>query len=72
MSRLYNLKFDDELFSLNKRKGFDRGWTQQHIAVRIGVKQSTVAKWERNGAVYRKKTRQKIAVVFGLNKESFR
>ena len=54
-----------------KRERLERGWTQQDLAERLGVKQSTIAKWERKDAVYRKKTRQNLAKVFGLNEESF-
>jgi len=38
-----------------KRERLDRGWTQSDLAERLEVKQSTVAKWERKDAVYRKK-----------------
>jgi len=70
---LYDQKDAEEYIFMNpvKRERLDRGWTQQGLAERLGVKQSTIAKWERNGAVYRKKTRQKLAEVFGLNEESF-
>ncbi len=54
-----------------KRERFDNGWTQEELANRIGVKQATVAKWERQGAVYRKATREKLAKAFGIKKESF-
>lgn len=54
-----------------KRERLERGWTQQELANRIGVKQATVAKWEREGAVYRKATRQKLAKVFGISETSF-
>ena len=71
--RLYDQKDAEEYIFMNpvKRERLDRGWTQQDLAQRLGVKQSTIAKWERRDAVYRKKTRQKLAVVFGLNEESF-
>ncbi|MBU4462457.1 MAG: helix-turn-helix domain-containing protein, partial [Proteobacteria bacterium] len=49
----------------------EKGWTQKELANRIGVKQATVAKWEREGAVYRKTTRQKLAKVFGIGETSF-
>ena len=70
---LYDQKDAEEYIFMNpvKRERLDRGWTQQDLAQRLGVKQSTIAKWERRDAVYRKKTRQKLAVVFGLNEESF-
>ena len=54
-----------------KRERLDKGWTQEELARRIGVKQATVAKWEREGAVYRKATRQKLAKVFGISETSF-
>jgi ribosome-binding protein aMBF1 (putative translation factor) len=41
------------------------------LARRLEVKQATVAKWERPGAVYRKKTREKLAKVFGVNESTF-
>jgi ribosome-binding protein aMBF1 (putative translation factor) len=54
-----------------KRERLEKGWTQQGFAEKIGVKQSTVAKWEREGAVYREATRKKLAKVFGIDEESF-
>ena len=54
-----------------RRERLDRGWTQKDLADRLGVKQSTVAKWERKGALYRKTTRQKLAKVFKVNEETF-
>ena len=54
-----------------KRERTERGWTQADLAKRLGVKQSTVAKWERKGSVYRKSTRDKLAKVFGVNAENF-
>jgi len=54
-----------------KRERIERGWTQNKLANRIGVKQATVAKWEREGAVYRKATRQKLAKVFGISEAGF-
>ena len=54
-----------------KRERLEKGWTQEELAHRLGVKQSTVAKWEREGAVYRKKTREKLANVFGVTEEAF-
>ncbi len=54
-----------------KRERLERGWTQEKLANRIGVKQATVAKWEREGAVYRKATKQKLAKVFGISETSF-
>ena len=54
-----------------KRERLERGWTQEKLANRIGVKQATVAKWEREGAVYRKATKQKLAKAFGISETSF-
>ena len=54
-----------------KRERLEMEWTQEKLANRIGVKQATVAKWEREGAVYRKTTKQKLAKVFGISEESF-
>lgn len=55
-----------------KRERIDRGWTQEDLAERLCVKQSTIAKWEKKGAVYRKDTRHKLAKVFGANEDVFR
>ena len=70
---LYNQKDAEEYIFMNpvKRERLDRGWTQKDLADRLEVKQSSVAKWERKDAVYRKKTRQKLARVFGINEETF-
>jgi len=54
-----------------KRERLDRGWTQQELARRLGVKQATVAKWERQGASYRKKTRERLAKVFAVDEDVF-
>ena len=70
---LYDQKEAEEYIFMNpvKRERLDRGWTQKDLADRLGVKQSTVAKWETKGAVYRKSTRQKFARVFGVHEEIF-
>jgi len=70
---LYDQKEAEEYIFMNpvKRERLDRGWTQRDLADRLKVKQSTVAKWERKNAVYRKKTRQKLAGAFGVNEETF-
>jgi ribosome-binding protein aMBF1 (putative translation factor) len=70
---LYDQKEAEEYIFMNpvKRERLDRGWTQKDLADRLGVKQSTVAKWERKDAAYRKTTRQKLARVFGVNEDVF-
>ena len=70
---LYDQKEAEEYIFMNpvKRERLDRGWTQKDLADRLEVKQSTVAKWERKEAVYRKKTRQKFARVFRVTEETF-
>ena len=70
---LYNQKDAEEYIFMNpvKRERLARGWTQQDLAKHLGVKQSTIAKWERKNASYRKKTRQKLASVFEVNEETF-
>ena len=70
---LYDQKEAEEYIFMNpvKRERIDHGWTQQDLADRLGVKQSTVAKWEKQGAVYRKNTRKKLAEAFGVNEEVF-
>jgi DNA-binding XRE family transcriptional regulator len=70
---LYDQKEAEEYIFMNpvKRERLDRGWTQKDLADRLEVKQSTVAKWERKEAVYRKKTRQKLARIFRANEEVF-
>jgi ribosome-binding protein aMBF1 (putative translation factor) len=55
-----------------RRERLEKGWTQEELARRLEVKQATVAKWERTGAVYRKKTREKLANVFEVNESTFR
>ena len=70
---LFDQKDAEEYIFMNpvRRERLDRGWTQQILAKRLGVKQSTIAKWERKDAVYRKNTREKLAKVFEINEESF-
>jgi ribosome-binding protein aMBF1 (putative translation factor) len=71
---LYEQKEAEDYIFMNpvKRERTDRGWTQKDLADRLGVKQSTIAKWERKGAVYRKNTRHKLAQVFRVNEDVFR
>ena len=54
------------------RERLEKGWTQLQLADKLGVKQSVVARWERNGAVYRGITRQKPAAVFEVEEDAFR
>ena len=70
---LYDQKEAEDYIFMNpvKRERLEKGWTQKGLADRLGVKQATVAKWERNGAVYRKHTRQRFAEVFGIGEDSF-
>lgn len=70
---LYTQKDAEEYIFMNpvKRERLDRGWTQKDLADRLGVKQSTIAKWEKDGAVYRKGTRQKLSKAFTINEETF-
>ena len=70
---LYDQNEAEDYIFMNpvKRERLEKGWTQEELARRIGVKQATVAKWERKGAVYRGQTRQKLAKVFGINETSF-
>ena len=70
---LYNQDDAEEYIFMNpvKRERLERGWTQKDLADRLGVKQSTVAKWETEGAVYRKRTRLKFAKAFSVNEEIF-
>jgi ribosome-binding protein aMBF1 (putative translation factor) len=70
---LYDQDEAEEYIFMNpvKRERLERGWTQKDLADQFGVKQSTVAKWETKGAVYRKLTRKKFAKVFGVNEDIF-
>ncbi len=70
---LYDQKDAEEYIFMNpvKRERLERGWTQQDLADLLEVKQSTIAKGEKKDAVYRKKTRLKLAKVFGLKPENF-
>lgn len=70
---LYDQKEAEAYIFMNpvKRERLEKGWTQEELARRLNVKQATIAKWERDGAVYRKSTRQKLAAVFGTTQTSF-
>jgi len=70
---LYEQSEAEEYIFMNpvKRERLERGWTQQDLANRLGVKQSTIAKWEADGAVYRKSTRKKFGKVFRMKEQSF-
>ncbi len=70
---LYDQSEAEDYIFMNpvKRERLEKGWTQEKLANRVGVKQATVAKWEREGAVYRKATRQKLAKAFGISEASF-
>jgi ribosome-binding protein aMBF1 (putative translation factor) len=70
---LYNQDDAEEYIFMNpvKRERLERGWTQKDLANRLGVKQPTVAKWETQGAVYRKRTRLKFAAALGVGEEIF-
>ena len=70
---LYGQKEAEDYIFMNpvKRERLEKGWSQSQLAHKLGVKQSTVAKWERKGAVYRKKTRKKFSRVFDIDESSF-
>jgi ribosome-binding protein aMBF1 (putative translation factor) len=70
---LYDQEEAEDYIFMNpvKRERLEKGWTQKELAERIGVKQASVAQWEREGAVYRKRTREKLAKVFNIGEESF-
>ena len=70
---LYDQNDAEEYIFMNpvKRERQERGWTQKDLADRLGVKQSTVAKWEAKESVYRKSTRHKFARVFGVKEDTF-
>jgi ribosome-binding protein aMBF1 (putative translation factor) len=70
---LYDQKEAEDYIFMNpvKRERLEKGWTQKELADKLDVKQASVAKWERDGAVYHKHTRQKFAAVFGISEDSF-
>jgi len=71
---LHDQKEAEDYIFMNpvKRERIERGWTKKDLSERLGVKQSTIAKWEKKGAVYRKNTRYRLAKVFGVNEDVFR
>ncbi len=71
---LFEQKEAEDYIFMNpvKRERLEKGWSQERLARKLGVKQSSVAKWEREGAVYRERTRLKFAEFFGIGEESFR
>ena len=70
---LYDQEEAEDYIFLNpvKRERLEKAWTQTELAKKMNVKQSTIAKWERQGAVYRKATRKKFADIFGAPESSF-
>ncbi len=70
---LFDQKEAEDYIFMNpvKRERLEKGWSQEELARKLGVKQSSVAKWERDGAVYRERTRLKFAEVFGIGEEAF-
>jgi ribosome-binding protein aMBF1 (putative translation factor) len=70
---LYEQQEAEEYIFMNpvKRERLEKGWTQADLAHRMNVRQSTIAKWERQGTVYRKATRKKFADVFRIDESSF-
>ena len=70
---LYDQKEAEDYIFMNpvKRERLEKGWTQKELAEKLSVKQSSVAKWERDGAVYLKSTRKKLALVFGTSEDVF-
>ncbi len=70
---LYDQEEAEDYIFMNpvKRERLEKGWTQTELAKRMKVKQSTIAKWEHQGAVYRKTTQKKFADIFGAPESSF-
>jgi ribosome-binding protein aMBF1 (putative translation factor) len=70
---LYDQKEAEDYIFMNpvKRERLEKGWTQEELASKMKVRQSTIAKWERQGAVFRKATRKKFADLFGIDESAF-
>jgi len=70
---LYDQKEAEDYIFMNpvKRERLEKGWTQADLAHKMNVRQSTIAKWERKGAVFRKATRKKFVEIFGISESSF-
>jgi ribosome-binding protein aMBF1 (putative translation factor) len=70
---LYEQQEAEDYIFMNpvKRERLEKGWTQTELADKMNVKQSTIAKWERRGAVYRKATRIRFSEVFGVDESCF-
>ena len=47
-----------------------RGWTQEQVARRVGVGQSTVSDWERGRWWPQPRSRQALAALFGVSVEA--
>ena len=47
----------------------ERGWTQQELARRLGVTQGAVSLWERGVRRPYRRTRRRLAEVFGISIE---
>ncbi len=48
----------------------ERGWSQEHLARRLGVHQVTISKWEHGVAVPRPRTLLRLADLFGVPVEA--
>lgn len=70
---LYDQQEAEDYIFMNpvRRERLEKSWTQTDLARKMNVKQSTIAKWERKGAIYRKATRKKFADVFGIDESFF-
>ena len=48
----------------------ERGWAQLDVAVRLGVNQGVVSKWERGLAVPQRGRQQALAQIFGISADA--